>query len=333
MSTLRLLTVGRSAFRNGLAVAVPLTGAYYCSSSYSSKANLFPPVHCEAKGYTGRFGGTEKLEASANGSLESNALEATAGKSAARWSIHSERIEGVAKELFCLIGGMDSYVTSVSNCGGPIMQAIQDKMDSTDWDTLHKEGKTMFSYGPEMSTDPTEAQAIKMFTFMKGAKRVLEIGMFAGYGAAAIVEALPPDGECVSLDIDPFLKHWVGDVMVQFPEGRKHSVIVGPALDSMAELPADKQFDFVFIDANKSEYKRYVEVLIERDLLADDAILAVDNTLYCGLPYMPAQYDTQPKRRGFGEDIREFNAWLASHPKFMTVMLPIRDGVTLVRKR
>merc|ERR1712072_1542960 len=71
----------------------------------------------------------------------------------------------------------------------------------------------------------------KMFTFMKGAKRVLEIGMFTGYGAAAIVEALPSDGECVSLDIDPFLKDWVGEVMAKFPDGKKHSVVVGPALD------------------------------------------------------------------------------------------------------
>lgn len=285
------------------------------------------------KGYTGRFDGTEKLDANASGTLERNALEATAGKSAARWSIHSERIEGVAKELFCLIGGMDAYVTSVSNAEGPIMQAIREKMASTNWEELHQQGKTMFSYGPEMSTDPTEAQTIKMFTFMKGAKRVLEIGMFTGYGAAAIVEALPSDGVCVSLDIDPFLKGWVGEVMSMFPEGKKHAVIVGPALDSMAKLPAGKKFDFVFVDANKSEYKRYIEVLLERDLLTDDAIIAVDNTLYCGLPYMPAQYDTQPKRRGFGEDIKEFNNWLVNHPQLMTVMLPIRDGVTLVRKR
>jgi len=161
------------------------------------------------KGYTGRFGGTEKLETSARDALENNALEATAGKSAARWSIHSERIEGVAKELFTLIGGLDPYIMSVSNGDGPIMKAIKSKMDSTDWDELHKRGNTMFAYGPEMSTYPTEAQTIKMFTFMKGARRVLEIGMFTGYGAAAIVEALPVGGECVSLDIDPFLKDWV----------------------------------------------------------------------------------------------------------------------------
>lgn len=109
--------------------------------------------------------------------------------------------------------------------------------------------------------------------------------------------------------------------------------MVGPALSSMAKLPKGKKFDLVFVDANKSEYKRYVEILLERDLLTSDAVIVVDNTLYCGLPYMPAQYDTQPKRRGFGEDIKEFNAWLANHPDLMTVMLPIRDGVTLVRKR
>jgi len=287
---------------------------------------------CEMKGYTGRFDGTEKIDAGAKGALETSALEATAGKSAARWSIHCERIEGVAKELFCLIGGLDPYISSVSNARGPIMDAIQQKMDNTNWNMLWERKETMFSYGPEMSTDPTEAQTIKMFTFMKSPKRVLEIGMFTGYGAAAIVEALPADGECVSLDIDPFLKIWVGEVMDRFPEGKKHSVIVGPAIDSMLKLPADKKFDFVFVDANKSEYKRYVEILLERDLLSAGGMIAVDNTLYCGLPYMPAEYDTQPKRRGFGEDIREFNAWMASHPQLQTVMLPIRDGMTLVRK-
>jgi caffeoyl-CoA O-methyltransferase len=285
------------------------------------------------KDYTGRFGGTEKMEESGYGQLEKDSLEATSGKSATRWSIHSERVQGVAKELFGLIGGLDPYISSVSNADGPIMRAIKEKMDATNWDALHEEGKTMFSYGPEMSTDPIEAQTVKMFTFMKNAKRVLEIGMFTGYGAAAIVEALPEDGECVSLDIDPYLKEWVGDVMSQFPDGKKHSVEVGPALDSLVKLPADKKFDFVFVDANKSEYRRYIEILLERGLLADGAMIAVDNTLYCGLPYMPEQYDSQPRRRGFGEDVKAFNEWLATQPDLMTVMLPIRDGITLVRKR
>merc|ERR1712151_843494 len=149
----------------------------------------------------------------------------------------------------------------------------------------------------------------------------------------SIVEALPNGGQCVSLDIDPFLKNWVEEVMSQFPDGSKHEVVVGPAIDSMLTLPADQKFDLVFIDANKSEYKRYVEILLERDLLADDGIMVCDNTLYNGLPFLPAQYDTQPKRRQFGERIREFNDWIANHPQLMQVIMPIRDGVSLVRKR
>merc|ERR1712060_985007 len=123
-------------------------------------------------------------------------------------------------------------------------------MEATDWYGLWERRETMFSYGPEMSTDPVEAQTLKMFTFMKGAKRVLEVGMFVGYGSAAIVEALPTGGQCVSLDIDPFLKDWVAEVMSKFPEGKKHSVVVGPALDSMMALPPSEKFDLVFIDAN-----------------------------------------------------------------------------------
>jgi len=274
------------------------------------------------KGYTARFDRTEKLQSSAPGILQSNALKATAGKSAARWSIHSERTEGVGEEPFCLIDDVDSYATSVSNAGGPIMRAIQEKMEQTDWDALHKQDKTLFSHEPEMSTDPSEAQSITMFTSMKGAKRVLKIGMSTGYSAAAIVEALPSGGECVSLDVDPFSKKWVGDAMIQFSAGKKHSVIVGPALDSMAKLPVGKKFDFVFVDANKSEYQRYAEMLLERDLLSDDAMIAVDNTLYRGVPYMPAENDQQPKTRCFGDDARGFNVWIANHPKLMTVMLP-----------
>jgi len=287
----------------------------------------------QEKEYTGRFDGTEKVDSQGHGALENAVLQTTAGKSAARWSIFSERVEGVAKELFFLIGGLDPYIGGVSTCEGPIMEAIRAKMDQTDWKGLWDREETMFSYGPEMSTDPIEAQTIKMFTFMKSAKRVLEIGMFAGYGSAAIVEALPKQGECVSLDIDPFLKGWVGDVMKQFPDGSKHSVVTGPAIDSLLQLPVEKKFDLVFVDANKSEYKRYMEILLERDLLADDAMMVVDNTLYNGMPYLPAQYDTQPKRRNFGDDIRDFNEWVAKHPDLMQVVLPIRDGVSLVRKR
>jgi caffeoyl-CoA O-methyltransferase len=317
--------MGRFGFR--MAPAVAPVGILALSSHRRFAA-------CEEKDYLGRFKGTEKATGiGAEKTANLIAVDAAMGKTAAKWSLHSERIEGLAKELFCIISGLDPYIGSMSTAEGPIMTAIREKMETTDFDDLWEKKKTMFAYGPELSTDPVEAQTIKMFTFMKGARRVLEIGMFCGYGAAAIVEALPSDGQCVTLDIDPFLKGWVEETVMKFPEGNKLKIVTGPAIDSMMTLPVTDKFDLVFIDANKSEYKRYLEILLERNLLSKDAVIIADNTLYNGLPYLPADFDTQPKRRGFGEDIKEFNAWVANHPKLMQVMLPIRDGVSIIRQR
>jgi caffeoyl-CoA O-methyltransferase len=290
---------------------------------------------CAARGgqqaqYVGRFDGTEKTSAT-DQQEEALAAEGTRGRTASRWSILSERIEGLAKEMYMVVGSLDPYVRDHSTAEGPAMKAIREKMDSTDWAGLAESKQTMFSYGAEMSTDPVEAQFVKMMTYMKRPKRVLEVGMFTGYGSMSIAEALPSDGKVTSLDIDPFLKTWVEDVSKNFPEGAKHEIVVGPALDSLKVLDASVKYDLVFIDANKAEYKGYLECLLERELLADDAMILADNTLYVGYPYLSDTYDTQPARRGFGDAVREFNEWVRDHPKLEQVILPIRDGVSMIR--
>jgi len=286
----------------------------------------------EEAGYVGRFDGTQKTT-SADEKEELLAAEGTRGRTAARWSILSERIEGLAKELYMVVGSLDPYVKDHSTAEGPAMKAIREKMDTTDWAGLAESKTTMFSYGSEMSTDPVEAQFVKMMTYMKRPKHVLEVGMFTGYGSMAIAEALPSDGKVTSLDIDPFLKTWVEEVSKNFPEGPKHEIVVGPALDSLQTLDPSSKFDLVFIDANKAEYKGYLETLLNRDLLADDAMILADNTLYVGYPFLSDTYDTQPARRGFGDAVREFNAWVRDHPKLEQVILPIRDGVSMIRLR
>lgn len=282
-------------------------------------------------GYVGRFDGTqaEDVTESVHEKEEARAAAGTRGRSAAKWSILSERIEGLAKEMYMLIGSMDPYVRDHSTAEGPAMRAIAKKMAETAWADLAESKTTMFSYGEEMSTDPTEAQFVKMLTFMKQPKQVLEVGMFTGYGAMAIAEALPADGKITSLDIDPFLKTWVEDVTKDFPEGAKHEIVVGPALDSLQTI--EGKYDLVFIDANKAEYKAYVETLLERDLLQKDVMIIADNTLYVGYPMLSETYDTQPARRGFGDAVREFNAWVRDHPKLEQVIVPIRDGVSMIR--
>jgi len=293
----------------------------------SQRAQPRGPAQCQSQAYLGRFDGTSKQVESAV--EEARAAEGVRGKTAAKWSILSERVEGLVREMYMVVGSLDPYLRENSTGEGPAMRAIREKMDTTDWAGLWEKRKTMFSYGAEMSTDPVEGQFVKMLTYMKRPKNVLEVGMFTGYGAMAIAEALPAGGKVISLDIDPFLKDWVQEVTKRFLEGKKHEIMVGPALKSMETMPVVK-FDMVFVDANKSEYKRYVEVLLERNMLAPDAMIIADNTLYVGYPYLSEAYDTQPKRRGFGDAIKEFNSWVAQHPRLEQVILPIRDGVSMI---
>merc|ERR1719311_1198819 len=189
-----------------------------------------------------------------------------------KWSVLSSRIEGLAMEMCQVVGGMDAYCVSMSNAEGPAMKAVREKMLATPW---------------AEEWEP---------------KRILEVGMFVGFGSVAMLEG-SPTANVVSLDIDPYLKKWLGDCLENFPDFRKrHEIVVGPALESLAKITG--QFDMAFVDANKSEYKRYVEVMLERDLIAPGGTIICDNVLYNGYPYLSSHFDAQPARRGFGNDIK-----------------------------
>merc|ERR1719305_405741 len=285
--------------------------------------------------YVGRFDGTNSKHASpamaAAGAGATQNVDVTNLPTSTRWSVLSSRIEGLAMEMCQVVGGMDAYCVSMSNAEGPAMRAVREKMLSTPWAEEWEKKRTMFSYGEEMSTDPLEAMMLKEFVHMAQPKRILEVGMFVGNGAVAMMEGCPTT-EVVSLEIDPFLKKWLSDCLEKFPDFlKRHEVVLGPALDSLPKLTG--QFDMVFVDANKSEYKRYVELMLEKDLLAPKGTIFNDNILYNGYPYLNSHFDSQPARRAFGNDIREFNQWVCDHPELEQVVLPIRDGVSIVRKK
>merc|ERR1712078_37055 len=258
-------------------------------------------------------------------------MDVTSLPTSTKWSVLSSRIEGLAMEMCQVVGGMDAYCVSMSNAEGPAMKAVREKMLSTPWAEEWENKRTMFSYGEEMSTDPLEAMMLKEFVHMAQPKRILEVGMFVGNGAVAMMEGCSTT-QVVSLEIDPYLKKWLSDCLEKFPDIRKrHEVMLGPALESLPKITG--QFDMVFVDANKSEYKRYVELMLERDLLAPGGTIFCDNILYNGYPYLDSHFDSQPARRAFGNDIREFNQWVCDHPELEQVVLPIRDGVSILRKK
>jgi 3-dehydroquinate synthase len=213
------------------------------------------------------------------------------------------------------------------------MRAVREKMLSTPWGDLWAAKQTMFSYGEEMSTDPLEAMLLKQLTFMCAPRRVMEIGMFVGYGSVAMLEGCATS-HVVSLEIDPYLKGWLSSCLTDagFADmTKRHEVVVGPALDSIPKLTG--KFDMVFVDANKAEYKRYVELILEHQLLAESGVIICDNILYNGYPYVHDHFDAQPARRAFGGAIKEFNQWVADHPRLEQVVLPVRDGISIIRQR
>jgi len=269
--------------------------------------------------------------AAQKGKCSSAEADPSALPTSTKWSVLSSRVEGLVAELSQVVGRQDAYCVSQSKAEGPAMCTVREKMLATNWAEEWAQKRTMFSYGEEMSTDPLEAMLLKQLTFMTSPRRVLEIGMFVGYGSVAVLEGCS-SCEVVSLEIDPFLKGWLAGCLSPFPEvAKRHEVVIGPALESLLELQGD--FDMVFVDANKAEYKRYVEIILERGLLSSTGVIVCDNILYNGYPYVNGHFDAQPARRGFGDAICEFNQWVCDHPDLEQVVLPMRDGVSLIRRR
>ena len=170
-----------------------------------------------------------------------------------------------------------------------------------------------------------------MFAYMLKAKRVLEVGMFTGYGTLTIAESLPEDGKIYACEIDPFLDSFARPAFDASPHGHKIEVLVGDALANIKGWPADEKFDMVFIDADKGSYAAYYETILSRSLLAPGGVIVVDNTLFKGTPYIgEAIYDPHGWNAG-GVAIAAFNEMVEKDARVEQVMLPVRDGVTIVR--
>ena len=174
-----------------------------------------------------------------------------------------------------------------------------------------------------------EGQTLKMFVSMTGAKRILEIGMFTGYSALVMAEALPEEGVLVACEVDRYVAEFAKTCFAASPHGNKISVIVAPALESLRELAAKGEtFDLVFIDADKKGYVDYFKILLDGGLLAANGWICVDNTLLQGQPYLSPERQTAN-----GAAIARFNRVVADDPRVEQVLLPLRDGLTLIGRK
>ncbi|MGK7920065.1 MAG: O-methyltransferase, partial [Trichodesmium sp.] len=154
-------------------------------------------------------------------------------------------------------------------------------------------------------------------------------GMFTGYSALAMAEALPEDGRMVACEVDQYVSDFARACFDKSPDGSKISIEVAPAIETMKKLvDAGETFDLVFIDADKGGYIEYFKMLLDTNLLATNGFICVDNTLLQGQPYLPPE-----KRTPNGEAIAQFNSFVAKDPRVEQVLLPLRDGVTIIRRK
>ena len=221
--------------------------------------------------------------------------------------------------------GMEPYVSRCTTPESPALAALSRRTGAHDW--LARGGPdAVVALEPEMLSGHVEGQALNFLVRMTRARRVLEIGMFTGYSALAMAEALPDNGRIVASQLDPDVAAFARRCFDDSQDGAKIEVRVGPAQRTLEQLAtAGERFDFVFLDADKTGYLAYVTTLLDRRLLAPDGIICVDNTLLQGEPYVPGEPISN------GAAIAALNDAIAHDPRVEQVLPAVRDGMTLVR--
>ncbi len=176
---------------------------------------------------------------------------------------------------------------------------------------------------PQMLIGSHEGALLALLVRLTGARRVLEIGTFTGYSALCMAEALPENGELLACDINAETSAIAQSFFDRSPHGYKIKLRLGPALETLAGLPASANFDFVFLDADKENYVNYYEAVLPH--LPPGGLIIADNVLWSGRVLAPK---TKSDRA-----VVKFNKHVSRDLRVECVMLPVRDGVSLIRKR
>ena len=191
-----------------------------------------------------------------------------------------------------------------------------------DWLSAAAQATREGTASPGMMVGHLVGRFLAMLVAFGRPARILEIGTFTGYSALSMAEAVPPGGRITTLELSPEHAALAQRHIDASPYADRIEIVVGPALDSIAHLPGP--FDLVFIDADKENYVNYYEAALAK--LAPGGLLVTDNVLWDG-----RVLDPEPDQRTRG--IVDFNEHVAADPRVQVVMLTLRDGLTLVRRR
>ncbi len=177
---------------------------------------------------------------------------------------------------------------------------------------------------PRMITGHYQGRVLSLIATLLRPKNILEIGTYTGYSALCLAEGLAPDGRLITIDKNDELSEIQQRYFDQSPYGAQIEGRTGLALEVLPGI--DTVFDLVFIDADKAEYPQYFESVLPK--VRRGGVILLDNVLWSGKvvePLAPKDHTTRI--------LVEFNKALSEDPRVRTVVLPIRDGLTLCMVR
>ncbi len=180
---------------------------------------------------------------------------------------------------------------------------------------------------PRMLSGAIQGRFLTIMAELCKASSVLEIGTFTGYSSICLAYGIPPDGHIDALEINDELEDLIREGWARAGVGDKISLHIGDAKETLLRLKKDgREYDLVYIDANKREYCDYYRTLI--DMVRPGGCILADDVLWDGKLYQdPVPQDKQT------QGIVEFNNMVAADPRVEVVILPIRDGLSIIRKK
>jgi predicted O-methyltransferase YrrM len=206
---------------------------------------------------------------------------------------------------------LDDYILSHIDPEGEYLHAL--------W----RDTQLKLSYG-QMASGHLQGRLLKMLVEMIRPHRVIELGTFSGYSALSMAEGLPEGAELHTIEVydenEDFLRRWIGGS----PWADRIHLHIGDALDIIPTL--GDRWDLAFVDADKREYVKYYEMLLPR--MNPGGFILADNTLWYGRITEEARASDLQTR-----GLQEFNDLVANDPRVEKVILPLRDGLSIIRKR
>ena len=188
---------------------------------------------------------------------------------------------------------------------------------------LDRDTHLKFLY-PKMISGHLQGRILSMFSHMIKPQRILEVGTYTGYSAICLAEGMSPEGEIITIDKNGELSDLVEQYFQEADLKERIQFKIGDALEILPGLKGP--FDLVFLDADKSNYVRYYDMVI--DMIPTGGFLLADNVLWYGKVIDKDSIKTDKETKA----IVEFNNKVHEDPRVENVLLPVRDGLMILRK-